>query len=98
MQPRRRKGWAIAYARLLERESIEEIVILSETSYLDLSDPARRRLGISSSQKNVLLRIVIRDLDRTLTSEEGNRLRDDVYEALHAGSGKTWASGKGNDR
>jgi len=78
-------------------KSVEEIVIVSETNYLDLPDPARSRLGISSSQKNVLLRIVIRDLDRTLTSEEANRLRDDVYAAVHAGSVKSWASRDGND-
>jgi phenylalanyl-tRNA synthetase alpha chain len=79
-------------------KSVEEIVIISETCYLDLPTPARSRLGISSSQKNVLLRIVIRDLDHTLTSEEANRLRDDVYEAVHAGSVKAWASGEGSDR
>jgi phenylalanyl-tRNA synthetase alpha chain len=79
-------------------KSVEEIVIVSETNYLDLPDPARSRLGISSSQKNVLLRIVIRDLDRTLTSEEANRLRDDVYAAVHAGSVKSWASRDGNDQ
>jgi phenylalanyl-tRNA synthetase alpha chain len=79
-------------------KSVEEIVIISETCYLDLPTPARSRLGISSSQKNVLLRIVIRDLDHTLTSEEANRLRDDVYEAVHAGSVKAWASREGSDR
>jgi phenylalanyl-tRNA synthetase alpha chain len=40
----------------------------------------------------VLLRLVIRDLERTLTSAEANELRDAVYAALHRGSVKTWAS------
>ena len=72
--------------------SIESIEVLSETSYLELSLAARRRLGISPSQKNVLLRLVIRDLDRTLTSAEANQLRDAVYAVLHEGSVRTWAS------
>jgi phenylalanyl-tRNA synthetase alpha chain len=72
--------------------SIESIEVLSETSYLELSLAARRRLGISARQKNVLLRLVIRDLDRTLTSVEANELRDAVYAVLHQGSVRTWAS------
>jgi phenylalanyl-tRNA synthetase alpha chain len=72
--------------------SIESIEVLSETSYLELSLAARRRLGIAPRQKNVLLRLVIRDLDRTLTSAEANELRDAVYAVLHDGSVRTWAS------
>ncbi|HKS56134.1 MAG TPA: hypothetical protein VJS12_12640 [Steroidobacteraceae bacterium] len=71
---------------------IESVEVLSETSYLELSLAARRRLGISPRQKNVLLRLVIRDLERTLTSAEANELRDAVYGILHRGSVKTWAS------
>ena len=44
-------------------------------------------------QKNVLLRIVIRDL--TLTREEANELRDEVYLALHEGSVWQWAGSRG---
>ena len=72
--------------------SIESVEVLAETSYLDLSLAARRRLGITPRQKNVLLRLVIRDLERTLTSAEANELRDAVYAVLHQGSVKTWAS------
>jgi phenylalanyl-tRNA synthetase alpha chain len=72
--------------------SIESVEVLAETSYLELSLAARRRLGITSRQKNVLLRLVIRDLERTLTSAEANELRDAVYGVLHRGSVKTWAS------
>ena len=68
--------------------SIESVEVLAETSYLELSLAARRRLGISPRQKNVLLRLVIRDLERTLTSAEANELRDAVYAVLHRGSVK----------
>ena len=72
--------------------SIESVEVLSETSYLDLSLAARRRLGIEPRQKNVLLRLVIRDLERTLTAAEANELRDAVYAILHEGTVRTWAS------
>jgi phenylalanyl-tRNA synthetase alpha chain len=71
---------------------IESVQVLAQTSYLELSVAARRRLGIAPNQKNVLLRLVIRDLERTLTSAEANVLRDEIYAALHCGSVKTWAS------
>jgi phenylalanyl-tRNA synthetase alpha chain len=75
--------------------SIEAIEVLSETSYRELSPVARARLGISPEQKNVLLRIVIRDLERTLTSAEANRLRDEIYAALHEGAVKSYTSAIG---
>lgn len=71
--------------------SVEAIEVLSETPYADLSTAARDRLGIGAGQKNVLLRLVIRDLERTLTAAEANALRDEIYAALHAGSVQTWA-------
>ena len=71
---------------------VEAIEVLAQTSYADLPAAARERLGIGPRQKNVLLRLVIRDLERTLTADEANRLRDDVYAALHEGSVRSWAS------
>jgi phenylalanyl-tRNA synthetase alpha chain len=71
--------------------SVEAIEVLSETPYANLSAVARERLGISPGQKNVLLRVVIRDLERTLTAAEANALRDTVYSVLHAGATHTWA-------
>lgn len=77
---------------------IEEIIVLSETAYADLSMQARMRLGIQPGQKNVLLRLVIRDLERTLTSHAANELRDRVYALLHEGAVHTWASSNAHRR
>jgi phenylalanyl-tRNA synthetase alpha chain len=71
---------------------VEEVIVLSETAYLDLPEPARARLGISPEHKNILLRLIFRDLDRTLSSARANRLRDLVYAGLHVGSATQWAS------
>jgi phenylalanyl-tRNA synthetase alpha chain len=71
---------------------LESIEVLSETGWLQLPDAAVRRLGMDASQKNVLARIVLRPLDRTLTDAEANTLRDRVYAGLHRGRVMTWAS------
>ena len=76
----------------LRSSSIEAIEVLSVASYGELSVAARERLGITPEQKNVLLRVVIRDLERTLESAEANLLRDEIYAALHEGSAQSWAT------
>ncbi len=73
-------------------ESLESIAVLSETAYEDLPPAAVERIGIEPGQKNVLLRLVIRDPVRTLTDAEANRLRDEVYAAVHEGSAWQWAA------
>jgi phenylalanyl-tRNA synthetase alpha chain len=72
--------------------SVESVQILSETPYESLPPAAVVRLGIGRGQKNVLLRVVLRDLERTLTHEEANTLRDAIYAALHQGTAYEWAS------
>ena len=41
--------------------------------------------GCDPVQKNVLIEIVLRDLERTLTDEDANQLRDRIYDSLHQG-------------
>ena len=71
---------------------VEAVEVLSETPATSLPPGPAARLGISPAQKNVLLRVLLRHPTRTLTREEANILRDEIYAALHAGSVKTWAS------
>lgn len=72
-------------------EALEVVEVLSETPGEELPAAAAERLGILPGQKNVLVRLVVRDLERTLTAAEANRLRDAVYEALHEGTAWQWA-------
>jgi phenylalanyl-tRNA synthetase alpha chain len=53
---------------------------------------ARARLGIAPGQKNLLVRVVLRDLERTLSADEANALRDRIYAALHRGTIHHWAT------
>jgi phenylalanyl-tRNA synthetase alpha chain len=73
-------------------ELVESVEVRSETPYRALPAAAVARLGIAPGQKNVLLRVVLRALDRTLTHEECNVLRDGIYAALHRGSSWEWAA------
>jgi phenylalanyl-tRNA synthetase alpha chain len=74
---------------------VEAIEVLGETPGEALPAPARARLGLRTGQKNVLLRVVLRSPERTLTDPEANRLRDDVYAAVHEGSVHQWAAAPG---
>jgi phenylalanyl-tRNA synthetase alpha chain len=75
-------------------DDVEAVEVLSETTHAALPEAARERLGISPGQKNVLVRLTLRALTRTLTDAEANRLRDEVYAALHEGYRHEWACGE----
>lgn len=72
-------------------ELVEAVEVVSSTSYADLPPAAVARLGIAPAQHNLLVRITLRALDRTLTHAECNALRDEVYAAIHAGTVRQWA-------
>jgi phenylalanyl-tRNA synthetase alpha chain len=76
-----------------DASSVESVELLSATPGRELPAAARARLGMDVGQTNVLLRIVLRDLERSLSAEEANRLRDRIYAALHEGSLGQWTSG-----
>ncbi|HEY5784283.1 MAG TPA: hypothetical protein VIT65_05870 [Microlunatus sp.] len=73
-------------ASLAERIcDIESVTVLARTVDTGLPEAARDRLGITAGQVNALVRIVIRPLSRTLTDDEANQLRDQIYLAVHEG-------------
>lgn len=72
---------------------VEAVDVLDETAGESLPPAARARLGLRPGQKNVLLRVVLRSPERTLTDPEANGLRDAVYAALHEGDVHHWAVG-----
>jgi phenylalanyl-tRNA synthetase alpha chain len=64
---------------------LESVEVLSEATDEELSPAARVRLGLRVGQKNVLVRLVLRDPARTLTRVEANTVCDLVYRAIHQG-------------
>ncbi|WP_205751864.1 hypothetical protein [Cryptosporangium phraense] len=78
-------GDAVRTALGDDADDLEEVAILSTTTYDALPDAARKRLGIEPGQVNVLLRITFRPIGRTLTDAEANRRRAAVHRALRNG-------------
>jgi phenylalanyl-tRNA synthetase alpha chain len=72
-------------------DAVQEVAVLSETPYAELPASAVARMGMATGQKNVLLRVVLRPLERTLTDRDANELRDRMYAALHRGSRHEWS-------
>jgi phenylalanyl-tRNA synthetase alpha chain len=70
-----------------EIESLESVELLSETDYAKLNDIARKKLGIKTNQKNVLVRITLKDLNRTLTKEDANQIYKKIYRKVNYGDG-----------
>jgi phenylalanyl-tRNA synthetase alpha chain len=85
-------GDRVRHALAPDAEAVEEVAVLAETPYDQLPAQAVARLGISAGQKNVLVRVVLRHLERTLTAEEANRMRDRIYMALHRGTSHQWSA------
>ncbi len=71
---------------------VESIQILQRTACAALPASALDRLGATAEQDNLLVRVVLRDLERTLTDRDANLLRDRIYAAIHQGSAHQWAS------
>jgi phenylalanyl-tRNA synthetase alpha chain len=66
----------------VDADCVEVVEVLSETPGSELPAVARQRLDLQPGQKNVLLRVVLRHAERTLTREEANDVRERVFRAL----------------
>jgi phenylalanyl-tRNA synthetase alpha chain len=68
-----------------DADVIESVEVLGRTSHDELPEAARSRLGTQDGQVNLLLKIVLRPIDRTLTSDQANAIRNTIYRAVHEG-------------
>lgn len=67
--------------------SLESVEIRSETPCGELPESIRERLGCRPSQKNVLVRITLRNLERSITNHEANLIYTRIYEKINQGTG-----------
>lgn len=74
-----------------DADVVESVEIRQETPYAALPPAAIARLGARPGQKNLLVRLVLRPLARTLSDHEANVLRDQAYAALHRGTVHQWS-------
>ncbi|MCQ6255928.1 hypothetical protein [Pseudomonas sp. Q11] len=65
---------------------IEEMQIKGRWVSSELPPQAIERLGLLSDQENVLLRVVLRDCSRSITTVEANALYEKIQSALHEGA------------
>ncbi|MFF1382053.1 hypothetical protein ACFVWT_00660 [Arthrobacter sp. NPDC058288] len=68
-----------------DADVLAALEIKAVTPTAELPPAAVDRLRMTPGDVNVLLRLVLQPLDRTLTDQQANRLRDRVYVALHQG-------------
>ncbi len=71
---------------------VESVEILQETPCATLPAQALARLGARTNQKNLLVKVVLRYLEKTLTDRDANILRDRIYAAIHQGTVHQWAT------
>lgn len=65
---------------------IEEMQVKGRWQISDLPIQAIERLGLLPGQENVLLRVVLRDCSRSITTAEANALYSKIQSALHEGA------------
>jgi phenylalanyl-tRNA synthetase alpha chain len=60
--------------------------LIQTSDYASVPAQARERLGMSPGQHNLLIRVILRSLDSSISRQEANRVYDLVYAALHEGT------------
>jgi phenylalanyl-tRNA synthetase alpha chain len=73
---------------------VESVEIGPVVPYADLPETARVRMGMRPGQVNALVRVTLRDHDRTLTDDDANAIRDALYRGLRRGRDGEWYSGR----
>jgi phenylalanyl-tRNA synthetase alpha chain len=69
-----------------DADLVESVSVRAVTPIAELPASAVERLGATPDQVNVLVRVVLRRLDRALTGAEANRVRDRIAAAIHEGA------------
>ena len=67
---------------------LEQVEVLERTPFDKLNPIAKERLGAKEDQDNVLVRIILRHPDKTLTKKESAELYSKAYPKLHKGTTK----------
>jgi phenylalanyl-tRNA synthetase alpha chain len=70
----------------VDADAVESVEVVGSTPGDALPAIAIDRLGLQPGQRNLLVRIVLRHVDRTLTDAEANGLRDRIHAAIHEGT------------
>jgi len=85
-------GDRVREALSAEASTVESVELREASDYDELPSAVIQKLSLRPGQHNLLVRVVLRDLEKTLTSEQANELRDRIYASLHRGAHWEWAS------
>jgi phenylalanyl-tRNA synthetase alpha chain len=65
---------------------VENVELVQASDYASVPEMARKRLGMSPGQQNLLVRVTLRSLEGSISKEAANRVYDLVYSKLHEGT------------
>jgi phenylalanyl-tRNA synthetase alpha chain len=65
---------------------VENVELIQASDYATVPEMARRRLGMSPDQQNLLIRVTLRSLDGSISKQDANRVYDLLYSELHEGT------------
>ena len=65
---------------------VEEITITTSTDHDMIPEAIRPRIGIKPGQENWLIKVILRDVGRSLTAEEANAFYTEMYPLIHQGT------------
>lgn len=65
---------------------VEDVIIKSRTKFEELPSAAIENLGALEGQDNILVKIILRHPDKSITRQEADNLYDQAYPKLHKGT------------
>jgi phenylalanyl-tRNA synthetase alpha chain len=65
---------------------VENVELIQASDYASVPDLARRRLGMSPDQQNLLIRVTLRSLNGSISKQDANQVYDLLYSELHEGT------------
>jgi phenylalanyl-tRNA synthetase alpha chain len=65
---------------------VENVELVQASDYASVPEVARKRLGMSPGQQNLLIRVTLRSLNGSIAKDDANRVYDLVYSELHEGT------------
>jgi phenylalanyl-tRNA synthetase alpha chain len=77
---------------------VENVELIQASDYASVPEMARKRLGMSAGQQNLLIRVTLRSLDGSTSKEDANRVYDLVYSELHEGTAGYFRTVHGSER
>ncbi len=77
---------------------VEDVELIQASDYASIPEVARKRLGMSAGQQNLLIRVTLRSLEGSISKEDADQVYDLVYSELHEGTGGYFRAMQASER